>query len=287
MRRWNRSVAIVREQGLPPVASTRVVLLALLGMTPCAAWAQEERQPLTPSADAAEAVAPQEAVPPAAEAPAGLIPVPDYSGDLWTRRYLLGDWGGTRTELANKGFQFQMDWTQVLQSVVDGGREQDTRYGGNFDYLMHVDLMRMGVLPGATLKVRAESRYGETVNGIAGPLLPVNTDGLFPLTDEPDEGIPFTITNFLYTQFFSEKFAVFLGKMDTLDGDPNEFASGRGTSQFMNSNFVFNSALSLRLPYSTLAAGVVWAPVKGITLTSVVMNTADSSTTSGFEDIGD
>jgi Carbohydrate-selective porin, OprB family len=37
--------------------------------------------------------------------PAGLLPVPDYSGDLWTRQCLTGDWGDVWTALANKGIQ--------------------------------------------------------------------------------------------------------------------------------------------------------------------------------------
>jgi porin len=86
-------------------------------------------------------------------------------------------------------------------------------------------------------------------------------------------------------------FAVFFGKLDTLDGDPNEFASGRGTSQFMNANFIFNPALALRLPYSTLGAGVLWLPIPpgpkgGITVSSSVIDTNDSSTKTGFDDFG-
>ncbi|NJK31615.1 MAG: hypothetical protein HC927_03920 [Deltaproteobacteria bacterium] len=41
------------------------------------------------------------------------------------------------------------------------------------------------------------------------------------------------------------------------------------------------------IPYSTLGAGVVIFPTERITLTSLVLNTTDSSTTSGFDDIGD
>ena len=35
----------------------------------------------------------------------GILPVPDYSGDLRSRSYLTGDWGGVRSEWADKGFQ--------------------------------------------------------------------------------------------------------------------------------------------------------------------------------------
>ena len=80
---------------------------------------------------------------------------------------------------------------------------------------------------------------------------------------------------------------MFFGKLDTLDADPNEFASGRGKSQFMNANFLFNSVSALRLPYSTLGAGVLWLPTKNITVNASIVNTTDSSTDTGFDDFGD
>jgi porin len=217
----------------------------------------------------------------------GILPIPAYTGDIWTRAFLTGDWGGTRADWANKGIQFQVDWNQYVQGVVDGGRDETTRYGGNLDYLLHLDLMRMDVLDGALETVRAESRYGHSVNGQAGPILPVNTDALFPITSSLDEDIPITVTDLYYTQFLSETFGVFLGKFDTLGGDPNEFASGRGTSQFMNANFVFNSVTARSTPYSTLGGGVVWMPTPYIAVSSSVYNTEDSSTTTGFDDFDD
>jgi hypothetical protein len=38
---------------------------------------------------------------PAAVEEATLFPVPDYDGDLWERSYLTGNWGGTRSRLAD------------------------------------------------------------------------------------------------------------------------------------------------------------------------------------------
>jgi porin len=225
------------------------------------------------------------------KAPAGLLPVPDYSGSFWTRPYLTGDWGGVRTALANKGVQVGVEWNQFVQGVTNGGRDSGTAYGANLDYTINLDLMRMGLLPGALIKFRAETRYGSSINGIAGPILPVNTRALFPVTGKLNQEVAFTITDLNYTQFLSPNLALILGKLDTLDSDPNEFASGRGTSQFMNANFLFNPTLALRLPYSTLGAGVIWMPIPpgpcgGITVSSLVVNTADSSTRTGFDDFG-
>jgi len=135
----------------------------------------------------------------AQEQPKGLLPIPDYTGDAWTRAHLAGDFDGGRTALANRGIQLDVNWTQVAQSIVDGGRKTDNAYGGNIDTLIHLDLMRMGLIPGALVTIRAESRYGESVNGAAGPILPVNTDAFFPLTSGLDDGVCIAITDLNYS----------------------------------------------------------------------------------------
>lgn len=224
---------------------------------------------------------------PAPAEPTGLHPIPEYSGDLWTRHALLGDLWGARTDLARAGVQFGVDWNNTFQSVVTGGRNPTTAYGGTLDYNLTFDLMRMGLIPGALVKVRGESRYGESVNADAGPLLPVNADFSFPLAGTPDEGVPLAITTLSYTQFLSETFGLFIGKFDTFDGDANEFASGRGLTQFQNLNLIFNAAPLVTVPYSALGGGAFWKPHPFISISSTVMTASDCSTTSGFDTIGD
>jgi porin len=52
----------------------------------------------------------------------------------------------------------------------------------------------------------------------------------------------------------------------------------------MDANFLFNSVVGLRLPYSTLGAGILFVPVKNLSINASLINTTDSSTTSGFGD---
>ena len=200
--------------------------------------------------------------------------------------YLTGDWGGARSKVANFGLTFDLQWTQYGQGVVSGGLDSSWKYGATVDFLTVLDLGKMDVLPGGHVRLLVEGRYGESVNASAGTVMPVNTDLLFPLTSELDEDVV-TITELSYTQFLSPHFGIVLGKVQTLDGDPNEFASGRGRSQFMNFNFVAPNLSGLAVPYSTLAAGVLVHPTEHVLISSVVMNTTDSSTATGFGDIGD
>ena len=102
----------------------------------------------------------------------GILPLADYSGDFAKRSYLLGDFGGKRTEWAKKGFTFDIDYNQYFQAVTDGGIDRDSKYGGTIDYNINLDFDRMGLIPGGLLQMRAVSRYGNSVNGISGSAYP-------------------------------------------------------------------------------------------------------------------
>lgn len=90
----------------------------------------------------------------------GLWPVPEYAGDLQNREALTGDWGGTRTELANKGITLSVDNVTTYQSILDGGRDEVDEIGGSLDYEIHLDFEKMGLWPGAFVRIFAETQYG-------------------------------------------------------------------------------------------------------------------------------
>jgi porin len=65
----------------------------------------------------------------------------------------------------------------------------------------------------------------------------------------------------------------------------NAFAHGRGKTQFLNTNFVFNPIAVQTIPYSTLGAGFSilqnFEPIFSFT----VLNATDTTTTSGFDEL--
>lgn len=221
-----------------------------------------------------------------AEEPEGILPLPDYSGDAGSRAFLSGGWNGKRTAWAEQGLTFELQWTQFAQGVVSGGTDTGWEFPGSFDTVVRYDGLRAKTWP-ALLTLRVESRYGDNVNGDTGLLLPSNVDVGMPLTDPPDEDILATITELNVVQPLSNTIAVLLGKVQTFDSDPSEFASGRGRDQFFQFPMVANAVAALTVPYSTLATGVLWFASPRTTLSSTLMNTTDSSTTSGFDDVGD
>jgi porin len=216
----------------------------------------------------------------------GMTPEVDYSGDWATRPALSGDWGGMRQRLADRGLTFEIEWFQAGQGVVDGGLEERGAYVTNLDYYLKLDLMRMGVLPGALISARGQSRLGDTVNADTGLLLPVNTYSYFPFTESIDDDVPIALTELNYLQFLTDEFGLLMGKITTM-ANRNEFAGGEGRTQFMNMQLLWSAAFSQVAPYSTLAIGGVWSPSARVNVSTLLMNTADASTSSGFDDIGE
>jgi porin len=227
--------------------------------------------PATPCEDGANRVKP----------PSPLTGVPDFGGCLWDRPYLTGDWGGSRSSLAARGITFDADVTQFYFGNVSGGLQQQFRYGGHGDLVVNVDFGKLDIQEGLFLKLRAEDRFGESLSGATGALLPPELAVDLPVSNSD----AVYLTDVLFTQALSESFAVFAGKMDTLDGDANAFAHGRGIDQFSNTAFNFNPIALRAAPYSTLGAGFVMLRDQQPLFTFAVLNAVDTTGTSGFNEL--
>jgi porin len=145
---------------------------------------------------------------------------------------------------------------------VNGGKSGAWRYGGRGDIVMNVDSGKLGLWPGGFLNLEAEGNWASSVNPNTGVLMPVNISQTFPL---PGQNFDLNALNF--TQFLSPYFGLTIGKYATItstSGDPNEFAHGKGDTQFMNLAFNANPLLSFTVPYSTLGTGVIVLPTKDL-----------------------
>lgn len=179
-----------------------------------------------------------------------------YSGDLLSRQRLSGDWWGCRNSLADRGLSFDLFSTQFYQGIADGGDVRQFRYGGKLDYLFNVDGGKLGLWQGLFVNLHAETRYGQSTNEIDGLIAPSNLSLNFP---EPDASIT-SITGVKITQALSESFALYLGKINTLDEYPLRYSPGLGTNKpglegFMNTSLVFNPIAARTIPYSAAGAG--------------------------------
>src|SRR5215472_15137390 len=210
-----------------------------------------------------------------------------YAGDIWSRSTLTGDWGGFRNEWAQKGVTIDLNITQIGQGVVNGGKSGAWQYGGRGDLTINLDSQKLGLWPGGFFNLELEGNWALSVNRNTGALMPVNTSQTLPL---PPGGI-FGVPAWNFAQFLSPYFGLTLGKFATItntSGDMNEFAHGKGATQFMNMAFNFNPLIVFTVPYSTLGVGTIVLPTKDpkeAIITLLVMSANGLPTTSGFEDL--
>ncbi len=138
---------------------------------------------------------------------ATLFPIPDYTGDFFSREALTGDWGGARTGIAeNNGIQLEVSVQEYYQAVMGGGFDDngDWEASGSADYRLKFDSGKSGLWPGGFLEVHGESYWEDTVNSFTGALLPANFDLTLPAL----AGNGTYLSHVVFTQFLSEQFAI-------------------------------------------------------------------------------
>ena len=205
-------------------------------------------------------------------------PAPTWSGDLWSRSQLTGDWFGSRDDLAARGLTFFGDITQYYQGVTTGGAARQFRYGGRGDYLIDVDSQKLGLWDGGHLDLRGETRLGQDTNRIDGALSPSNFAMALPL---PNQNVT-ALTGVQYTQTVSDNLTVFAGKLNLLDGTPEAYARGARLNYFFNTAMQNNLSRIFLLP-STLGAGLTLRDEVEPVFNFYLLDTHFTPTTSGFQ----
>ena len=195
--------------------------------------------------------------------------------------HLLGDAESFRDRLAAAGVTVLADNTSFLIGNTHGGFREAFDYAGHGDYKLIADGGKLGGYEGLYLKLRAEHRYGQTIVGDVGCFISPTLIADLPVYGSEQ----LYLTNVLLTQELSDDIAIFAGKMDTLDGDMNAFAHGRGKTQFSNMGFVFNPIVSATVPYSALGTGFVYHRDDGPMVMVTVLNSTDTTGTSGFGEL--
>jgi porin len=78
----------------------------------------------------------------------------------------LGDWGGTRTELFDKGYDFSLEYVGEVGSNLDGGYNDDTtaRYSDQFAFGLQMDLEKILGWHDAEFKLAITERSGRNIS---------------------------------------------------------------------------------------------------------------------------
>lgn len=207
-------------------------------------------------------------------------PIPSFGGSLCCRPKLFGDVGGLRPRLIERGFNFDIHNTNFYGQVFNGGLQETAQYRGRLDMLLNIDGEKAGFWKGLFIDLHGESIWGNTINQYTGTIMPVSVAQLVPVPN----GAVTALTGVKFTQFLSEQFMVFGGKLNLLDGFNQPFTGGaRGVDGFWNGGMLFNSVLLRTVPYSTYGFGA--ALVRGLEpiASFMVLDANNTPTTTGFD----
>lgn len=137
-------------------------------------------------------------------------------------KYMTGDWGGVRTELLEKGYDFQLEYVGEAASNVHGGYDHDRtgRYSDQFSLGVKMDLQKIFGWSDTWFKVAVTERSG---NNISNDRLGDPRAGTLSSSQEVwGRGQTWRLTNlWIQQQYFDGKLDVKLGRF----GEGEDFNS--------------------------------------------------------------
>ena len=202
-----------------------------------------------------------------------------FCHNIRRRDQLLGDWLGIRPGLAHHGIVPDIQWTQFYQSVLTGGNDETSAYGGKFDYYFTFLGEQMGLCDGLTAVMHAETRHGNDIVLDAAPLAASNVNMIYPSLENET-----AITGMQFTQTFGPEWAVTFGKFNGLDFFQALYPqTGRGIEGFMNTALLLPLSAARTLPPAFLGAGLVRMKGRQIQAAAMVYDSNDITTTAGFD----
>lgn len=90
-----------------------------------------------------------------------------YAGSIYDNPYLLGDWGGERTRLADKGIDFDFSYTNEAAHNFSGGDDRLTRSTGQIEAGVTMNLEKLWGLKGTTFSFIMTDRNGRSLDSDA------------------------------------------------------------------------------------------------------------------------
>ncbi|KTD63345.1 carbohydrate porin [Legionella spiritensis] len=202
-------------------------------------------------------------------------------GPVTDRSFLLGNLGGIRDDLFDKGFIIDTNITQFLNSNLAGGVRHDIwRNDGSSDYLIAWDSGKAGVWSGGGILLHGESSWQaqRSINPDVGSVLPANYDATMPVPRHSET----TLSEAYLVQALPENLIFLIGKINFAGlADQNVFANNENF-QFDYAGLVNNPMLGAFVPYTPLGTGIIWVPNKQHTLAVIALDANGKASTTGF-----
>jgi hypothetical protein len=180
------------------------------------------------------------------------------TGDIAKRTQLLGDWSGTRAELASKGFFFDLYTTSYYQNVTSGGLKTGGAFVQNTQFSVNIDTGRAGWWSGGLIHMTAQSRLGDEPlkTFTAGTIVPQYTGLVLPDPMQPNSFLP---SEYFLVQALSKQASVVVGKISDVF-IPDQTSLGNAFKyHFANFNLNKNPITTNFYNPTALGALGVWA----------------------------
>lgn len=136
----------------------------------------------------------------------------DKPFDLRTTKQLTGDWGGVRTELADRGITFKLTYLQQFQQNFRGGLETHNghRFSGSYDLDIAVDFGKLGWMDDAGFFIRAaKGTWSDGIN-------PDKVGALGNTNSDAGDDKPVIVSKWwLWKKFANKKIELRLGLLET------------------------------------------------------------------------
>jgi porin len=195
---------------------------------------------------------------------------------------LTGNWFGARDSLAGCGLDFRANVAQFYQGLTTGGLGDEFGYGLKVDFFGTIDGEKLLGWSGLFVNIHEESRFGQSINGNVGSLIPAN----FALEFPNPTGAASALTNMQFEQFVSPELVVTVGRLNAADGvNIHPFLGGNGVDRFMNEAFVLSPIYGRTIPYSTFAAGFSYLRESDPVFTFLVLDASGRPDAAGFREL--
>ena len=184
-------------------------------------------------------------------------PVSKAAPSFWDQQYMLGDWGGERTQLEKEGVKFDFNNIGDFLTDVTGSQEHHLTYFGRFRFTADIDFNRLSGFDGE-LFFSPIWQYGQN---LSAQYLHTNT-----LTSSIAGPNSVRIDQFWYQQgFFDSMFKVKVGQLAAV----NEFGATDFFDILFNDELGYapNAIFNTRTPFSPAGKPgiVLWGDLSDIT----------------------
>lgn len=185
---------------------------------------------------------------------------PEAPKSWFEQPYMLGDWGGVRTELEDIGVKFGIYYNHFYGILTNGGQDLNNaqRNSGSWDVLVWVDFEKMGLIPGGELFVWPKGHFSRNINDKVGALGE-------PFDDADGDKVIYIDVCRYQQSFFDRKLVFQVGYLDQQVAlDRNAYANSEDR-QFFNTYLDNNNAI---IPLTIgLGATMFINPTEWLTLT--------------------